>query len=270
MNVWVVWADITLTQTAAAALNPVQVITPNPPGLTTTGASVLTEWEMEATIQPPTIITEPERPDFSGPPKSDVPNKNAKHVNDGQPFGQPSGKWDFSRQMRCRILSPQIGTLNMYDIKVKGKYGGTLYDNLPNANIIQPTTPKPGADSYPQDKLEGNDDSGSTLEDDDPYTAPKIGKLTDRDTPEHPFVNDDSPAIGSSIDFRMQFRQFCRLEIGSKWFLISDHKPWRLHGKLKKTWIAAEDDTDGNGEANGIEGQIRDNGSISDETNNGW
>jgi hypothetical protein len=147
---------------------------------------------------------------------------------------------------------------------------GILYDNLPNTNIIQQTSPNPGADFYPQEKLEGNDDSGRQNEDTDPYTAPNIGLLTDIDSPSQPVVIDQSPAVGNEIEFRAQFQEFCRLEIGGKWFLVSELKPWRLHGKLKKTWIAAQDDTDGNGAPSGTEGQMRDNGSVSDPTNNGW
>jgi uncharacterized protein (DUF2249 family) len=83
-------------------------------------------------------------------------------------------------------------------------------------------------------------------------------------------VIDQSPAVGNEVELRIHFREFWRLEIGGKWFLISEHKPWRLHSKLEKTWIAALDDSDGNGATSGTEGQMRNNGSISDSTNNGW
>lgn len=64
-----------------------------------------------------------------------------------------------------------------------------------------------------------------------------------------------SPPLGSEIELRAQFREFCRLEIGKKWYLISDQKPWRLHGKLKKIWDPAIDDWDKNGAPSIIKGK---------------
>ena len=49
-----------------------------------------------------------------------------------------------------------------------------------------------------------------------------------------------------------------------------NHTSWRPHTKLKKTWVAEEDDTNGDGNQNGTEGKMRDDGSVSDATNDGW
>ncbi len=272
MDVWVVWTILELDSPQQGhKFNQGTVDTPNPPGLHGPGASISADWFFAAQIEPGTIITAPERPDFSGSPKSDVPNRNALNANDGQEFGQPKGKWDISRQVRIRILSPQISKKDM------GYIPGTLFDNLPNANITPPTTPAPGPDSYPLNKLEGNDDSPGN-EDTNPYPegdSPEApGYLTDHDNPVLPVVIDQTVAVGSEIEVRAHYREFCRLEIGGKWFPISELKPWRLHGILKKTWIAAEDDADGDGApstTNGkIEGKMRNHGSITDKTNQGW
>ena len=258
-----------LNKDSDATVFPTTVQTPNPPGLNGPGAFVRTAWHFKGTIQPATIISETERPDFSGLPKTDVPELHAKSAYDGIEYGQPETKWDISRQVRVRILSPHIGTGDLFDLRGLSD-AATLYDNLPNANIIQPTCLTPGADSYPENRLVGNDSSPKSYKDTDPYFSPDKGSLTDRDSPRQPMIIHQSPAIGDTIEVNNHFREFCRLEIGDKWYSVSDYKPWRLMAKLKKTWIASEDDANNNNVQDGNEGQMRNNNSISDETNDGW
>jgi len=263
-NVWIVWADLKTTRVTPATYYSQTVTTPRRPAETGPGASISSDWNFSAEVQPKTIVTDAERPDLSGAPETDVPNRYAKHAGEGDEFGQPDHKWDISRQMRIRVKSPNIGTNDLYDIK------GTFYDNLPNANLIEPTCPKPGTDSYPENPLEGNDNSSEFSKDTNPYEAPSIGLLLDRDGPNQPFVLNKSPNLGDTIQFHMQFKEFCRLELGRKWYLISAHMPWRLDARLKKTWIASEDDENLNGIADGHEGKMRNNSSISTETNSDW
>lgn len=154
-----------------------------------------------------------------------------------------------------------------------------MLQDLPDRNITPPTTPDPGDDSYPINKLESND--GSTVRNKpltDPYTpyGPNIdpGMLLDTDKPSFPYVFNYSPQLGSEIEFRAQYREFCRLEIGKKWYVISGYLEWRFHSKLKKTWIENEDDINRNGIPDGFpdgsEGQMRNNGSESVLGNEYW
>lgn len=224
-RVWTVWCDVAGTKVGGPTLN---LVTVRPPvGAVGPGGSVQATWDFTATIEPATIITDADRPDLTGAPTSNVPNHNAKHANDGKPYGQPTLKWDISRAWRVRALSPVVSTNDMWDLK--GIWGGTLYDNLPNANLIQ--VPYPGND------IEGNDDSGNTVEDDDPYGAPNVGKLTDHDPPNQPFVLDRATPVGSTIEYRLQFREFVRLEIDGTWHRVSGNFLWRLHSKMEKVWI---------------------------------
>ncbi|MBK8538394.1 MAG: hypothetical protein IPL59_26965 [Candidatus Competibacteraceae bacterium] len=79
----------------------------------------------------------------------------------------------------------------------------------------------------------GNDDAGVLDENNDPYTAPNIGKLLGSDTPSRGILH-SSGANGNTVEWRIHFMEFTRLEINRKWYLISDYIPWRVHYKLKK------------------------------------
>jgi len=58
---------------------------------------------------------------------------------------------------------------------------------------------------------------------------------------------------GEKIEWRLQFREFCRLELNGLWHKISDYKLWRLHIKMRKH-----------------QGEWIDDGKLKDLTNDGW
>jgi parallel beta-helix repeat protein len=265
---WVVWADVAGTITAAPAAVAGRVTPPAAGGPPGPGGAMRTSWTFAATIQPASLITARDRPDFNMPPVTPVPNFSAPHVGDGSMLGQPLLKWDISRQVRVRILSPTIGTNDL------AGGGGTLYVGLPAANRIVPATPSAAADSYPAADLEGNDDSGPLREDNDPYTAPNVGQLTDSDRPTQPVVLNRAGRVGDLIEVRAHFRAFVRLEITGIWFRVSDYFPWRFHASMGKVYAPGDDAALMGGNGNGVqdpsEGHWEDNHSVSDATNNGW
>jgi hypothetical protein len=78
----------------------------------------------------------------------------------------------------------------------------------------------------------GNDDSDPTDEvPTDPYT--NGGKLHSDDVPSR-MLSDSTGNEGNSIEFKLYFREFARLQLGNTWFRISDFYPWRADFKLKK------------------------------------
>jgi hypothetical protein len=81
--------------------------------------------------------------------------------------------------------------------------------------------------------LVGNDDAGHGDEDNNPYTAPDTGKLVGMDTPNR-IMTHDKGANDDTVEWRLHFIEFTRLDIGGKWYRISDDFPWRLHIKMKK------------------------------------
>ena len=78
--------------------------------------------------------------------------------------------------------------------------------------------------------------------------------MYDHDEPSVPGVKEKAGATNSSFEMRLQFLEFCRLEIGGKWYRLSDALPWRLHVKLQDPG----------------DGHMRNAGSLSDPTNEGW
>ena len=141
--------------------------------------------------------------------------------------------------------------------------GGTF--TLPAADKVQKTCPIPGADRYPQNKVEGNDDGSNDV---DPYAASSGGTLTDTDPPSQALRN-GAGAIGDTAEARAQFGEFVRAQIGAKWFRVSDLANWRYHMKLKKVSEATLNQ-DLNGDGDKTDELWQDNGSVSDATNNGF
>ena len=123
------------------------------------------------------------------------------------------------------------------------------------------TPPQPSSRADPSNPVEGNDDSevvattlGPLGENSNPYdNAPAAylkGHLYDHDAPSHPNAMNAGPPNGASIEVKLQFRAFCRLEIKDKWYRISDFALWRAYGKLTKNphdrngdTIVAQDDS---------------------------
>ena len=79
------------------------------------------------------------------------------------------------------------------------------------------------------------------------------GILKSADGPTFPVVRDAGGHQGDTIEWRFQFGEFLRLQIGNKWFRVSNFVDWRYHAKMMhngQTW--------------------QENGSVTDLTNNGW
>ena len=132
-----------------------------------------------------------------------------------------------------------------------------MFDYLPSTERIAPTCPDPDpSSSYPINSLEGNDNSSMNHKNGDPYdTDPtKYAILYDEDNPNQPGLKEKKGFKDSKFEERIHFKEFCRLEIGGKWYVISNSLLWRLHIRL----------TDNGG------GHMRNNGSAGDFTNDGW
>lgn len=261
MKVWIVWSTMTRAQTVAIGIVRGQV---QPAvGAVGPGTLVKCKWSFDSTILPNGgngIILAVDRPALNGSSDAagQVPNSTTPHINDGQPYGQPPNRWDISRQMRLRILSPAIATADFSAVP------GTLYNGLPAANLI--------VQDYPAVDTEGNDDNGPNREDTDPYTDPDVGHLTDTDPPGLPMLVDRAGVPGDTVEVRVQLREFVRLQIGTRWYRTSDFAQgeWRHHGRLKRVWLLGVHDLNGNGTFDPGEGWWEDNGSVSDSTNDGW
>ena len=198
LRVWVAWSTITTSNDfpiEGSSNGPVNAI---PAGA---GYAIRGGYAFNHTINPTTIITDADRPNFSGGNTTPAPGGNHPFTGTTLSLGANT-KWDVSRQMRANILNPA---------------------NIANNDFLQPPFVNV---NYPANNVEGNDDALVLNENNDPYT--NNGILTDRDRPIYGIV-DRAGANGDTYEAHLHFRQFTRLEIEGNWTRISDDFLWRIH-----------------------------------------
>ncbi len=215
MHVWVVWADGTPLFTG----NTGELLYP---GKSAILAGYRSEWQ----VQPEEIYKDPERPALGGERSKgvEVPNHDKKHVVDNTPIGAGAVlKWDVSRQIRIKILNPNL--IPKADLTQGPE---RYFANQPLATDIPEEYPSLGS-------AEGNDDPTDEGEDNDPYTPGSTGLGTLAQTDGPIFVmRTAAGSPGNTIEDRSHFRDFVRLQIGSRWYVVSDFLPWKVHAKMIK------------------------------------
>ncbi|MGB7923298.1 MAG: hypothetical protein WCF57_08640, partial [Pyrinomonadaceae bacterium] len=171
----------------------------------------------QAQIFPASILTAADRPNLAGGNDTDPPGGN--HWT-GDPLADGADHhWDFSRKMRTRFLNPS------------GIPGASL--QVPGGLLARFLTDRPAA--YPAAWEEGNDDRSPNDENNDPYTA----AMTATDPPGFNFSN-AAGANGDTVEIRLHFLEFVRLELSRAWWVISSMFPWRVHMRLRKdagAWV---------------------------------
>jgi hypothetical protein len=240
---WVVWS------TASSSANPIYKELQEARKIVSGGYDVI------HTISPADIITQSDRPDLSGPKSSNppnVPSGDTGVANKGVSLaGGADKKWDSSRQIRRRVVNPDSIVFDpaLHDIT---KY--TTYLN------------------YPSDDVCGNDDKTADDEYNDPYTVPYAGAVCGEDAPQRtPYHSEGN--LNNTFEIRNHMRAFARLNIGGKWYRISDWYLWKVHFKFKKqneseaTWGL---DFNGDGDQLDTVPVWRDNGSFIALDNSGF
>jgi hypothetical protein len=171
------------------------------------------EADFEATIHPASILTDADRPRLDGPNDSDPPG--GTHIPTGNPLaGGADHHWDFSRKSRTRLINPNGIPLNSLVVP-----GDTAAANILNNAPWD----------YPSTWEEGNDDASPLDENNDPYAGP----MTSHDGPGL-LISHSGGADGDTFERRLHFREFVRLEINRRWWVISHHFPWRVHMRVQK------------------------------------
>jgi len=254
VNVWVVWAQITKIKEGRDTLVDLDGKT-----------RVVTDWKFKASIFPTDIyMATQDIPDLSGLPGKAVPEVDiGNHALDGMPFVNAKSKWDLARRWRARSWSGNLTALDC-GLFPHTIIGGDYPTGLQSK--IHRTTLEAGPDHYPTDPVEGND---STPANQDPYfPGGTPGFLLDEDGPRE-MVKTNAGAVGDVFESKWHFGEFARLDIGAKWYRISDYSLWRLHSKLKKVSEVA-DDQDYNGDGDKIDSVWIDDGSTSEGDNQGF
>lgn len=215
LHVWIVWSEITATDAT------------NDTGDKGTYFQVSMGYEFKHTIKPSAIITAADRPDLSGANSSPAPPASGLNHKGDPLTGGVNKKWDSSRKIRKKTLNP-----NAVALPGDASFHGN-YHNFPSMSDGDGRPGGAGAVSFSDWLVAGNDDAGVGDEDNDPYTAPHSRILWGIDTPTR-FTEHTAGANGNTVEWRLHFLEFTRLEINGKWYLISNYFPWRVHYKLKK------------------------------------
>jgi hypothetical protein len=196
LTIWAVFARITASGTPAVTTNT---------NATRFRAQAVADFT--ATIIPRSIITDADRPDLSGTNTVDPPD-NGTQVCARALAGGADHKWDISRRTRQHVLNP--------------------------AGL----TPVPASDTclwsnagYPANNVEGNDDTHTGDENNDPYGSG--GTLTSHDPPSD-FIEHNQGADGDTFEIRAHFQEIARLEYRRTWWRISHALPWRFHIRTRK------------------------------------
>ena len=236
--VWVVWSSI-----VSASIPFNEDITP-------TYGIVKGGYVFTATITPEEIITDADRPALHGAKTSGPPG--GTNVCGNSLAGGADKHWDISRQTRQKVVDKPAGWQDVDWLPPPCWYTGVL--------------------NYPVNDVVGNDDTGTGDEDNDPYTAPELKKLESIDQPVSG-ARHSSANLNDTLELRVHFREFTRLELDSKWYRISDFFEWRFHQHLKKVNISEAEvgvDLNSDGDTLDTVPGWRDNGSFLDTSNNGW
>lgn len=203
IRVWVIWCTI-----SGSVNDPTATLKSSPYGgrPVRVGTSVSAYFSSQATVQPLSIITDANRPNFSGantvtPPGG--PNANGTSLSAGA-----NRKWDMSRRIARRMnvtaANPPL--------------------NLPAQDV---------AINFPANRVVGNDDASPNDENNNPY--PK-GTLTSTDRPKRTFYLQGG-VVSHTYNNRTWFQEFVRLQIGNNWYVVSNPLYWRVEFRLRKNQV---------------------------------
>jgi hypothetical protein len=222
--VWIVFSDITAKPLPDSIVSDA------------TDLAIGLGFDFFHTITPASIIsTTADVPNLTGPKVTPLPGGTNHAGNSLQ--GGADRKWDNSRQIRKKFINPA-------NIPVASINGGasfhTTFPNYPSAADGDGHPGGAGAIDADLVSIMGNDDAGTgDPENNDPYTDPNKGKLTGIDRPTRS-ISHSVGADGNTVEWRLHFLEFTRLEISGKWFRISDDFPWRIHIKMRRAagkWV---------------------------------
>jgi hypothetical protein len=106
-----------------------------------------------------------------------------------------------------------------------------------NINATPPLNPPSPLDvntAFPSDPVVGNDDANQEYEINDPYATG--GNISSQDHPERK-LGLQGGHVGAVYEKNLDFQEFARLEIGGKWYVISESEAWELDFSFLKTQV---------------------------------
>ena len=230
ITVWIVWVTGSLNAVPAKDFSTKSDTTIS--GTPTISAKLTskTDWQFVFTIAPSEIVDKTKDiPDLQG-----ANNPTPKVPGAGTISPSPAGsdlaggvdhKWDMSRRYAFFISNPTAIP--------RGKFTadfGKVYDaDVPSGFVVP----------LPDDSLIGNDDFGDTSpENDDPYNpcsdahlVHAVGQMSSYDQPTL-YMPDAGGTPNATFEQSLLAQEFARLQIGGRWYLVSDPVLWKVVEKL--------------------------------------
>lgn len=183
------------------------------------------------TLEPKELFnTSSDIPDLTGLSTVEPPGSEDEHLLHPEfPADSAEFKWDISRQIQ--IFIGNSGMIPEEELLEGLGPVGTLFDDQPKALHE--------AVKYPTDPIEGNDDPFVQDEDGKPYEENatdhlehKVGEISSYDAPKCS-ANSIFGSDGDELGYFFNFREFSRLEIGGKWYSISQPYLWFFGAKFQ-------------------------------------
>ena len=238
LNVWVVWASAALVNVPTPQFNRtsgVELVDGTLGNRATYSASDHPEQALvfEFTIYPIGMCDlTSDIPDFRGGPAS-LPPGGSKPLNPSASLSNGAdAKWDDSRAIEVTITNPNIP-------RAKYPASSALVDN-PDILAGQPANGV--VVEFPSSDVIGTDDSIGTSDGGNPYESSPVGVPQRLRHEVGKMRSDDRP--NSSISDYLQedatyeeanaFREFLRLNIGARWYRVSDFKQWEFRLRTTK------------------------------------
>ena len=135
-----------------------------------------------------------------------------------------NSRWDVSRKVSFQVRNPGSVPLQYFP----PAYAKAYKPNVPPSGVLV---------EFPKVEALGNDDTETKDESNNPWHDPC--HVTSRDTPQLfmsavvPPIAGSAVASDAALEMELDFREFVRLQIGERWYEVSDPVEWNLTLKLK-------------------------------------
>lgn len=179
-------------------------------------------------------------PDLRGPKETDPPGGEAPLAPGKQLSTGAAKKWDISRAIKVTLVNPNIPRAKFPASSVLPDNPAILAGQPQNGVVLLfPSDPLIGTDDW----LDGSisvDPYSEFVSQDIPPLSHEIGDVTSSDRPSSSIS--DYLSAGGYYEERNDFREFLRLNLGTKWYGVSHFLEWHFILRVRSSGGVLLDD----------------------------